>query len=201
MSKTKLIIIRHGETDWNKEKRYSGFTDISINKTGKVQACKLYLKLKNEKVHNIYSSDRLRAIETGSIIFKGRAIKKVVDLREMHFGIFEGLIFEEIMQKYPEIYLRWISQPYEITIPGGEPLSDFKSRVTLAFENIAQLNKNKTTAIFSHGGAISVYLNSITESQDFWNYIPKSTGMSIVEYNNNGPSIKIFNDTAHLENG
>jgi len=195
---TKLILIRHGSTHWNLKKRYCGFTDLGLNADGKKQARKLYKRLKDNPIHKIYSSDRKRAIQTARIIFRSSKLEKMPDLREMHFGVFEGLTYDEIMKRHPIIYKRWMEDPYNITIPKGEKMHEFKRRVINAFKKIIALNINKTVAVVCHGGAISVFLNHILGSKNFWKQIPKLASFSIVEYKKGKPKIKLFNDIAHL---
>ncbi len=198
---TKILLIRHGQTEWNLRKRYCGSADLGLNACGKKEAEKLRKRLKDKPVHKIYSSDRIRAIETARIVFKRAGLEKIPGLSEMHFGIFEGLTYDEIMRKYPVIYKRWLRDPYGITIPKGEGLREFKKRVVSAFKKIIALNANKTVAVVCHGGAISIFLNHILKSKDFWKQIPKSASLSIVEYNNSKPKIRLFNDIAHLKHG
>jgi len=195
---TKLILIRHGLTDCNLEKRYSGFIDVSLNDKGEKQARCLYKRLKEEKIHKIYCSDRKRAIQTAKIIFGRREIKKIPDLREIHFGIFEGLTHKEIMKKHSEIYKKWLNNPFCIAIPGGEDLSDFRKRIIAAIKKIISLNRNKTVAIVCHGGPISILITEILKSKNFWKQIPASASLNIVEYKNRKVKIKLLNDTAHL---
>jgi alpha-ribazole phosphatase len=196
---TKLILIRHGETDWNLKRKYCGFLDIGINEEGKKQARKLYERLKEEKIQKVYSSDRKRTIQTAKIIFKKIKIEKIPDLREMHFGIFEGLIYRQIMKRYPLVYKKWLKDPYDTAIPEGEELREFKKRIVRAFKEIIALNKNKTVAVVAHGGVISAFLNHILKSKNFWDHLPNSSSLSIVEYKNGKPKIKLFNDTLHLK--
>lgn len=195
---TKIILIRHGETDWNCKKRYCGFLDININERGKKQARKLLQRLKEEKIHRVYSSDRKRAIQTAKIIFKKLKIEKIPDLKEMHFGIFEGLTYKQTMKNYPLIYKKWLKSPYNITVPEGESLREFNKRAVGAIKKIVALNKNKTVAVVCHGGVISAFLNHILKSKKFWKHIPNSGSLSIIEYRNGGPKIKLFNDAIHL---
>ncbi|MEW5758001.1 MAG: histidine phosphatase family protein [Candidatus Omnitrophota bacterium] len=200
----KLLLIRHGQTNYNLKKRYSGFADVGLNKTGKQQARGLVKKLEKEKIHKIYASDRKRAIQTAKILFKNREIEKISDLREIHFGVFEGLTYKEILQKYPVIYKRWLKNPYKITVPKGESLSDLKKRVIRAIKKIMNSAKGgsasggKTVAIVTHGGVISVFLNHLLKTRDFWNTIPKSASLSIVEHKNKKIKINLFNDVSHL---
>lgn len=195
---TKLILIRHAQTQGNFKKRYSGFMDISLNDEGRKQAAKLYKRLKKEEIHKVYSSDRKRAIQTAEIIFKGTKIEKIPHLREVHFGVFEGLTYKEIMERHPVIYKKWLNNPFSITIPKGEDLGNFKKRIVKALKKIVSLNKNKTIAVVSHGGAISIFINHILKSKDFWKQIPHPASLSIIEYKNRKRKIKLLNDTAHL---
>jgi broad specificity phosphatase PhoE len=195
---TKVILIRHGQTNWNLRKKYCGFTDLCLNMRGKKQAEKLRLRLKNELVHKVYSSDRRRAFQTAKIIFKGAGIEKVGDLREMSFGIFEGLSYKEILRKHPLLYKKWLKRPFNVTIPNGENPLDFKKRIMRAFRKITLHNKGKTVAVVCHGGTISVILNHSLKSNDFWKRIPASASLNIIEYKNSKVKIKLFNDTSHL---
>jgi alpha-ribazole phosphatase len=179
---TKLLLIRHGETDYNLKKRYSGFTDVGLNKTGRQQARELYKKLKKQNIHKVYSSDKRRAIETVKILFKNKEIEKNPDLREIHFGVFEGLTYDEILKKYPVVYKKWLKNPYTIAIPKGESLTALKKRAVRAIKKIASQNKDKTVAIVTHGGVISVFINYLLKTKDFWNKIPKSASLTVIEY-------------------
>ena len=128
MPRTRLILIRHGETDYNAEKKYYGFSDPPLNDIGTWQAERLHERLKTEKIDQVYSSDLKRARHTAGIVFKNNEIKIYSDLREMNFGIFEGLQHYEIMEKYSQIYTNWIKNPLNIKIPKGEAFKSFKKR-------------------------------------------------------------------------
>lgn len=177
---TRLILIRHSLTDWNLERRYCSFSDIDIDAKGKKQAQELYKRLKKEKINKVYSSDKKRTVQTAKIIFKHRRIEKIPDLREMHFGIFEGLTYAQIMKSHPVIYKRWLKDPFSITIPRGENLHCFKKRVVNAFRKIISLNHNKTVAVVCHAGVIGIFLTHILKTKDFWKQIPKPGSITII---------------------
>lgn len=195
---TKLILIRHGITEYNLKKRYSGFTDIGLSQKGKTQARKLHQRLKKEKIDKIYSSNRKRAINSSRIIFRGRKIRRLSDLRELHFGVFEGLTYGEIMKEYPRIYKKWLKDPFSICIPSGEDLNDFRKRVVMALKKILFQNLGKTVAIVSHGGVISIFINEILKVKKFWKFIPKPGSISIVEAKKGKLKVNLFNGTTHL---
>jgi len=189
---TRLMLIRHGSTAWNQSGRYCGFRDIRLNARGKKEARGAHNMLKKEKVYRVYSSDRKRAVETCKIIFRDRATERMPDLREIHFGIFEGLTYPEIMHKYPGFYTRWSRNPFGATIPQGESMADFKKRVVSAFRKILSLNINKTVAVVCHGGTISIFVNSILKKKDFWGYIPKPASLTVVIFKNSKAKIERF---------
>ncbi|MDD2688800.1 MAG: histidine phosphatase family protein [Candidatus Omnitrophica bacterium] len=195
---TKLILIRHGQTAWNLQKRYCGLKDIGLSYKGKKQVLALRNRLAGEKIHKIYSSDKKRTIQTAKIIFQGSSVEKITDLREMNFGCFEGFTHREITKIYPGVYQRWLKDPFSTAVPGGERLINFKKRVVRALKKIIIENKNMTTAVVCHGGVISIFLTSILKSKDFWGQIPGAASLSIVEFSNGKAEIKLFNDIAHL---
>ncbi|MCX5714717.1 MAG: histidine phosphatase family protein [Candidatus Omnitrophica bacterium] len=197
---TQLILIRHGATAWNMEKRYCGWTDVGLSKEGKIQVRLLAKRLKKEKVDNVYSSDRIRALSTATLCFKQIKITKVPDLREMNFGVFEGLSYNQILaSSYADIYKKWLSDPFSASIPKGEEALNFKRRVLKVLRGIVVSGRNKTIAIVAHGGVISMFVNSILKEKDFWKHIPGSASITFVEYKNNKPKLQLFNDIRHLK--
>lgn len=189
---TELILIRHGQTEWNRNKRYCGFTDIPLNCQGKKQAARLKGALDDRRIDKIYSSDLSRAIETAGIIFPSRRIEQLKDLREMCFGVFEGLNHGQILKKYPAVYSRWLKEPYSVKIPDAESLSGFSGRITKALNNLIFVNPNKSLAVVCHGGTISAFINKVLKAKEFWKYIPGSATMSVVEYDGRNLKIKLF---------
>lgn len=195
----KLFLIRHGETAWNLAKKYCGHIDVGLNEKGKLQAKRLCARINKELIHRVYSSDRLRAVQTAKIAFKNKKINISCRLREIHFGLFEGLTHEEILKKYPEFYKKWLTDPYSVDIPGGESLKKFEKRVVRAIEDIALNNPGKNIALVCHGGAISVFLSTIFKKGGFWEYVPSSASVSVVEFSNKKAKALIINDVSHLE--
>ena len=195
---TKIILIRHGQTDGNAKKQYCGMLDLGLNQNGRLQVEKLGCRLKKDSIQMIYSSDRKRALESARIIFKGRRINKIAGLREINFGIFEGKNHQEIRETNADIYDRWLIDPYNTAVPESENLPDFQERVTRALEKIILANANKTVAIVCHGGTISIVLSRINGSKNFWELIPGSASLNIIEYVNSKAKITLFNDISHL---
>jgi len=195
---TKVYLIRHAQTDANLKKRYSGSMDICLNATGKKQARRLYRRLKSESIVKVYSSDKKRAVETARITFCGRPVSKSPDLREMHFGVFEGLNYKEMMKGHASICKKWFKDPFSVTIPEGENLRQVKRRVVRRIKKIVSENPGEAVAVVSHGGAISLLINHILKTDDFWKYIPDSASLTVLEFNAGKADVCFFNDTSFL---
>ncbi|MBN2145210.1 MAG: histidine phosphatase family protein [Candidatus Aureabacteria bacterium] len=196
---TQFYFIRHGETTSNAEKRYCGFLDEGLSEKGMLQAEKLHARMIHQSFDGIYSSDRKRAIQTAGIVFKNSSISPIPDLREMHFGVFEGLNSHEIRKKYKSIYDSWVHDPYRVRIPEAETMNQFEKRIVKSIKIILSSHLDKTVAVVCHGGTISVLLNYFLKTKDFWKHLPGSASLNIVECENDYNELKVFNDTSHLK--
>jgi len=198
---TRLFLIRHGETDYNLNRRYCGFSDLSLNETGRSQVQFLAERLKEFKIDTLYSSDLLRAVETAKIIFKDKTIHKMQEFREMNFGIFEGLNFVEIVEKSPKIYRRWIDNPLEVDIPEGETFTDFCNRVKKGLSFILSKNQDKQISLITHSGPIKVILCELLGCglDKFWDLKQDNTALNIIDYpEGSSPVIIKMNNMSHL---
>lgn len=197
---TKLILIRHGETDWTYQKRYCSSTDIDLNETGRNQAEQLSEILRREKVYMVYSSDMKRTLQFTRIVFKDTPVEEVREFREMNFGIFESLTYEAIMDKYPKIYSKWLDNPCDTVLPDGESLSELAERIRNALVKIISCNNDKTVAVFTHAGPIRVILCDVLklDLNDIWQVKSDLASMNIIEYSGKEGEIRLLNDTSHL---
>src|SRR5262245_20902625 len=118
---TRLFLIRHGETDYGRQKKYSGFTDVPLNSRGIAQAKRLLQRLADQAIDAIYASPLQRAYDTARLVFENRpqTVQRLADLKEIHFGLWEGLTNEDVMAHYPEVYRQWLEAPESVAIPGG----------------------------------------------------------------------------------
>ena len=160
---TKLILIRHGRTDWSDQKRYCGWSDVPLNDRGRDQAGELGKKMQGRAVHKIYSSTMKRAVQSAGIVFTGRPVELVEELREMSFGLWDGLTHQEIMAQDSQAYSQWLENPLCVTPPEGENLSALARRVREKLREILEENHSKTIALFTHGGPIKIILCDIQE--------------------------------------
>jgi broad specificity phosphatase PhoE len=193
-----LIFIRHGVTSWNQQKKYCGALDVPLSPQGRRQARRLQAKFKNGNISRVYSSDRKRAMQTAKIAFKNVKIEPFTKLREIHFGLFEGLTHAEILKKYNNLYRQWLKDPFSISPPGGEDMKKFKQRILGAFKHILKNNPNANVAVVCHGGVIGILCSSIKRSKDFWRYIPASASISVIEHGHGRLKLVSFNERGHL---
>lgn len=200
---TRLILIRHGQTDYNLAKRYCGLSDPPLNHKGIEQAKRLAVRLKGLGIDRVYSSALARAYDTAVLIFKNKTIKKSADLREMDFGIFDGLTRREIIKKRPSLYKSWIDNPLEVKIPGGEKPTQFRRRIRRYFSFILSRHPDETIAVVTHGGPIRVILcDALGYDMKMFLQIEQSVGaLNIIEYSEKlAPVVIKMNDTSHLLN-
>ena len=127
---TRICFIRHGETDWNTAKRIQGQTDIPLNDTGKGQALAMAFNAAHYNFSAIYSSDLIRAYDTAQMAAarRGLEVKKLPQLRERHFGIFQGITADEGAQRYPEAYAHYKARDPEYDFETGESMLRFAER-------------------------------------------------------------------------
>lgn len=203
-----FLVIRHGETVSNAEQRFSGHLDVDLTDKGIWQAGQLFHQLKDCPIDAVYCSDLKRAIHTAEIVMGSRNIPFYIDpqFREIHFGDWEGLKWEEINSGQEEGNSNhWWSQPDE-PFPGGESLSDLKQRVKIALEKVIkeqlQEDKDKTVAIICHGGVSRMIIGIALDipMKKVWHIRQQSTALNIVKYDQkSGFFVDSVNDISHLK--
>jgi len=158
-----------------------------LNKTGLAQAEKIRAKLKGLKIDKVFCSDLKRSCQTAGIIFGNRkcGISKNANLREMHFGKWEGLNYRQVSVKYPRLYKKWLKDPFSADIPLGEKMNHFISRVKKELNAIINKEENKTVAIVSHLGVMRAILNNClgAKKEDFWGFKIEPKAVYIIEHN------------------
>jgi len=157
---TEILLIRHGETAWNAIKRLQGHLDIPLNAEGQRQAAALGKALADEQFDAVFSSDLMRARQTAEAIAKprGMAVQIEPDLRERCYGAFEGMLYAEISQRYPEAYAAWKSRDIDARFPAGvhiaETMREFSTRAMAAIARIVSGGQYRRVALVSHGGVL-----------------------------------------------
>lgn len=152
-----LYLIRHGETDWNRDRRIQGQSDTPLNDAGREQSRLLGRRLRGTAFDAAYASDLSRAIETAELILEDRNLPLTTDpgLRERAFGRWEGLDVQQAAELDPERWEAWRNRSGDVSPPGGESQVELEIRVTAALQSIADRHHpDHTVLVVSHGGAI-----------------------------------------------
>jgi len=157
MQRTQLIIVRHGETEWNIKSIRQGNLDSRLTEKGMAQAKALAQRLTREHFTALYSSDLGRAVQTAEEVASVTGHEIITDprLRERHLGIFQGLSGEEIKQKHPEEYKLHRSLGPDYVIPGGESVKQQVARNIAYLNEIGSKHLGETIVVVTHGGVIS----------------------------------------------
>ena len=202
---TLLLLIRHGETDWNRDARIQGHTDIELNAQGHAQARAAAQALRETEIHAVYTSDLRRACETALPIaqVQGLPVHRAPDLRERAFGAFEGSSFAQLQEIHPEACERWRKRDPSFAAPGGERLDDFYARVMAAVQRIAACHAGQTVAIVTHGGALDCLHRAATgqslDAPRTWDI--RNAAIHRVLVAEGRMTLVGWNDGGHLDNG
>ncbi|MDR1969608.1 MAG: histidine phosphatase family protein [Burkholderiaceae bacterium] len=207
MDATRILAIRHGETDWNVVQRVQGHLDIPLNDAGREQAQRLARTLAaGEPIQHIYSSDSSRALDTARAVSEltGAPLTASAALRERCFGDLQGRIFAEVAVTDPEHAERWRKRDPHWQPPGvgGETLLAFQARVTQAVQALAAENIGHTVAVFTHGGVLDLLYRAATGLglQDFRTWQIGNTAINRLLWSPaSGLTLIGWADDAHLE--
>jgi broad specificity phosphatase PhoE len=182
-----IFLLRHGETDWNLQRRCQGVTDLDLNETGSRQAKEVAAFFSKEKLDAVYSSNLKRAIQTANAISEYHRLKVIVrsDFRELDHGKFEGLTFSEIHTNYPDFIRPWREQPAHIPIPGGECIADVGKRTWKGIEEIIRNHSYASVVVVSHQFPIVSILCHITGTplNDYRRFHVDPSGLTRISYN------------------
>ena len=200
---TRLLAIRHGETDWNLDARIQGHTDIPLNAKGRWQAKQLAQALAYEKIDVIYASDLSRAFETARALAKvqRKRVVAVPMLRERHFGVFQGRQFKDIEAELPEQAARWRHRDPAFCPDGGESLRTFYDRCVGAAHLLARAHAGQTVALVAHGGVMDCLyraaLHIDLQAPRTWQL--GNASINRLLHTGDGFSLVGWSDTAHLD--
>lgn len=202
---TRILAIRHGETMWNVDTRIQGHLDIGLNDTGRWQAERLGMALKDEPITAIYASDLSRAHDTALAVSRhnGVPVQAEPGLRERSFGEFEGRTFAEIETELPEQAKRWRKRDPSFTPAGGESLLMLEARVLSVAGRLAAQHPGEQIALFAHGGVIDILYRAATrlDLQAARTWALGNTAINRLLWSPEGYSLVGWADVQHLSEG
>lgn len=161
---TELIVIRHGETDSNREHRFQGQLDVPLNGTGRLQAARLAQRLADEHFDVARASDLQRARQTAQPLAMCRDLAVVTDprWREQSFGDIEGMRVQTLHQEHPQLWAQWAEHRADFALPGGENVRQFHARIVAALQSLGEEFPHRTVLVVTHGGVLDMLWRTAT---------------------------------------
>ena len=209
MPTTRVLLCRHGETDWNREGRYQGFRDISLNENGTRQASQLAEFLKEVPIDAAFSSHLSRANRTAATVMEARGldddvVTKDEGFAEISHGTWEGRLSSEAQEEDPELLKAWREAPQDVLWPEGDSVKSVQDRAVAAFKRAVLANPDKSILIGAHDAVNKSLLLWITNSplSKFWSFKQDSTCLNIIDvtHGQDGelyPCLILVNSVAH----
>ncbi len=207
---SRIFLIRHGETNWNKEGRFQGQIDIPLNNNGKDQASKTSEYLKGINFNKAFSSSMNRPYETAQIILRNNKELKIIKLdalAEISHGLWEGKLEAEINEEWPNLLKNWHDKPAEVIMPEGESIREVSERSVKAFKKICLSQKeNDLTLLVAHDAVNKTLICNILsiDCSNIWKIKQGNGGITVIDIFDDPHKdhvISALNITTHLGGG
>jgi broad specificity phosphatase PhoE len=206
---TRFILVRHGQTGWNKDERFRGRADIDLDETGLKQADGVAQRLSEWDISAVYSSPLKRAANTAKCIAEryGLSVVNLDGLNDMDFGEWEGLLVSEVREKQATLFEQWRCSPESFKVPGGESLEDVKRRAVDVVNELALKHEGENVVLVSHRVVCKVLLCHLLglDNSHFWKIAQDSTAVNVFEIfeligsGERRATVTLVNDTCHLK--
>jgi probable phosphoglycerate mutase len=199
---TEVILIRHGETRWNREGRWQGHADSPLTESGLVQAKALARRLSSMDFSALYSSDLGRAQDTASIIARETGHEILFDsrLRERNVGIFQGLTLLEMKDQFPDVFQRYLNHDSEYVIPEGESMNQRFAINIQCVNELAEKHRGQSVVVVTHGGVLNSMFRYVLKLPPEANrrYKIKNTSINSFVHGENGWVLQTWGDVSHV---
>lgn len=202
---TRIVLVRHGQTVWNREERFRGQADVELDEFGlkQAEATGRYLAARWPAVA-VYASPMSRVMRTAEGIARaqGLTVHPLEGLLDINFGEWQGRLADEVAQHYPDLYQTWLEAPHTVHFPGGEKLDDVRSRVVAALDEVITHHLGQTVALVSHTVVNRVLLCAVLGlgNEHFWRLRQETCAVNVFDAEENGTfTIALLNDTCHLQ--
>lgn len=199
---TTVVLVRHGQTAWNREERFRGQIDLPLDDWGFRQA-----ELVGERIASqwqpvaIYASSMQRTLQTAAGIARACGLHTTIHdgLLDIDYGAFAGLTPEEAAREYPDVARAWRRAPHMVLFPDGESLADVRDRAEAALEEIAANHPGQTVVVVTHVVVCRLILCAVLglDSSHFWQFEPATASISVIEISGGGKVLLSLNDTCH----
>ena len=201
----RMLLLRHAETDWNREGRFQGGRDVPLSATGREQAESAARLLAATPLDAVWSSPLARARDTAALIAAPHrlAVQETAAFREMGFGEWEGLTRDEVRERFADAHRAWVETPQEATWPGAETLAAVRTRALAGLATLRAAHQGQTICLVTHGitGRLLI-LEALGLGPDrLWSFHLSSTGISELEFRDDWTTLHRMNSLIHLADG
>jgi len=203
---TRIILVRHGQTEWNRVERFRGRADIPLNETGLAQAEATGRRIAAErKLSAVYSSPLSRTIKTAGVIARyfDLPVLAHIGLIDIDYGQWQGLTPDEVRENWPQMIDAWYTKPDSLHIPGGETLSDVRTRAMKAVKELVDHHEGETIVIVGHTVINRIILLGVLglSNDRFWRLRQDTCAINSFEAEGGDFTLVSINDTCHLHSG
>jgi len=199
---TQIILVRHGQTPWNKDKIFRGSVDIPLNDQGREEARLAGEWLKGETIHAAYTSPLSRSRDTAEAIARhhGLEVLDLPGLSDLCYGDWQGMPLAEVKVKYADLYRQWESAPHTVRFPNGETLDEVKARAVAAVMEVVKHHPGQTVLLSGHRAVNKVLIAAFIglDNSHFWRLGQDTTAVNRFHYVNGVWHIMLLNDACHL---
>ncbi len=204
-SKTRVVLVRHGQTAWNREARFRGQADLALDGFGESQAQAVGRYLRERwPVDAIYASPLQRALQTGAAIAEahGLSVRPFEGLLDIDFGEWEGRSVKEIEEHHPELWQAWLETPHTFRFPGGETLDQVRGRVLAGLDELTARHAGGCLGMVGHTVVNRVLLCAVLGlgNDRFWRLEQETCAVNVFDKDSDGVfTLVLLNDTCHLQ--
>jgi len=199
---TNIVLIRHGQTAWNKQEIFRGRADVPLDEVGLRQAQALADALRAEQISGIFTSPLSRAVQTAEAVAECHSLVPVPvpGFTDIDFGAWEGLAHDAVRERFPELYATWQAQPEEVTFPGGENLDAVCQRAGVALAELVQQHPGQTITLVAHRVVNKVLICHILglPNSHFWQIRQDTAAINRFHVTHGSYIVDCLNDTCHL---
>jgi broad specificity phosphatase PhoE len=200
---TTILLVRHGQTDWNREERFRGQVDLPLDGLGLKQAEAVGQRVASGwQPVAIYASSLQRTLQTADAVARACGLRTAIHhgLLDINYGAFAGLTLEEAADQYPDLARAWRQAPHTVHFPDGESLTDTRGRAESALAEIVANHPDQTAVLVTHVVVCRLLLCSLLglDNSHFWQFQPDTASLSVFEVSEERSALLSVNDTCHL---
>ena len=199
---TTLYLIRHGQTDWNRDKIFRGRADVPLNERGRKEAAALGRHVAHVRPDACYSSPLSRAVDTAEAALGAHSLEVKLDdgLIDIDYGEWQGIPDAEVRTRYADLYTRWQKTPHRVRFPGGESLAMVKKRSLASLDRIRSTHPEGTGFVVAHRVVTKVIMCAMLglSGAAFWRIRQDNCACNIIELSDDGAIVVLMNDTCHM---